>query len=159
DAPHDLMPGHHRIDRSAPFAPGGMQVRVTHTTVEDLDHDITGPRLSPLELESVERRGGGLRGKPQGREACHSAPFSHGPWMAMVAPCWVPASVVEPMMLRKSVRPSGLKQAPANSVLLSVFRAKGKIRPSGVRPRMNCSPPPSSQITIPPRGLTVTLSG
>ena len=58
-----------------------------------------------------------------------------------------------------SVRPSGLKQAPANSREFRRFRAKGKISPAGDSPRRYVSPELSSQMRIPPRGLTVMLSG
>jgi hypothetical protein len=74
-----------------------------------------------------------------------------GPGCAIVVPC----------VLKKSTRPSGLKHAPANSLASvgSAARTKSKICPWRVSPRRYCVPPPSSQITSPPRGLTQMLSG
>lgn len=61
----------------------------------------------------------------------YSAPSSHGPQIANVAPgsFW---------MFTNSVSPSGLNVAPANSAYPTplMLRAKSKMRPSAVSPRM-----------------------
>src|SRR5918997_417704 len=62
-------------------------------------------------------------------------------------------------MFTNRVRPCGLKQAPAHSEPFRLFLTRSKMAPSRVSPRTKFVPEPSSQSTIPPRGLTAMLSG
>ena len=67
DTAHDLVPGHHGEDRAAPFVAGLVNVGMANAAIEDVDQDLVGARLAPLDAVRGKRRrrrlsrvGGGL---------------------------------------------------------------------------------------------------
>ena len=60
-APDDLVPGDAGIADATPFAACGVQVRVAHAAMEDLDRDIPFAWLATLDRVGCERRPGALR--------------------------------------------------------------------------------------------------
>src|SRR5690606_37119492 len=48
-APYDLVPGDARIGRPAPLVARGVDVRMAHAAVEDLDRHVDRPRLATLD--------------------------------------------------------------------------------------------------------------
>ena len=58
----DLMAGDGGIERAAPFAAHGVEVRMADAAIEDVDRDVVGQQVAAREAEGRERRGRRLGG-------------------------------------------------------------------------------------------------
>jgi hypothetical protein len=61
-APDDFMPGHHRIDRTAPLITDLMDIGMADAAVQNLDLDVMRTNFAPLKTERAQWIGWAVSG-------------------------------------------------------------------------------------------------